>query len=487
VKQTSPRTWKSRSWVLLACVLVAGALFLGGCGAPPPTPLTLDTRTTLANDMVRIENESVEKLRAERDTLAGEAADAADAVTVAHAYFLRGYVTETLTTKLEAAATPDEKITYLVAKQNYEKAIGSSYGVQALYRLGVLGLRDKLGTHEESLKVASTDLSKLRMQYEVDTGFFGGFTPGKPVNILARLSPGESIEKQNIVYAHPTLAGEGGTAIYVKPGEPGANTSAGPTIATLQAPVSATKMLDGIYQDRAVGWDYWFYWGVNGVFAFFRSFLPGAWAPIIGLIALALLVKLLTWPLTSASYKGMRDMQRIQPLIKDLQEKHKGDQAKLNEAQMALMKEHKVSPMGGCLPMLVQIPFFIALYHAVQVYAAHFDVPFLWVPSLSGPDSVLLLFYLVSMVATQWLTATPSADPQQKSMQSMMTIVMPIMLAAALKSVPSAFIFYWFALNVFSALHQYYLKHKLHEEEVHGTLEPFQPETPSKGQKRGKR
>jgi YidC/Oxa1 family membrane protein insertase len=259
------------------------------------------------------------------------------------------------------------------------------------------------------------------------------------------------------------LAAEGGAATL-----PGAPAVAGPMFKVAAAPATSITLLDGIYQQPLAGWsyvlDYVPYVSV-GVLVKLFAFAGVNWAPILALIALALIVKLATFPLTTASFRGMRDMQRVQPLVKALQEKYADDREKLAREQMKLMKEHNVSMTGGCLPMIVQIPIFYLIYHAVQVYSAHFDVPFLWVSSLAVPDMILLILYLVSMVITQYLTATPSADPQQKAMQAQMTFMMPVVLALVLTNVASAFILYWFVLNVLSSAHQYYLKQKFAREE----------------------
>jgi YidC/Oxa1 family membrane protein insertase len=454
----------------------------------------------LAEEMIRIEGLSIEQLLQERKDLAGTMADAprpasdqaeadVDHDPTKRAEFLRTYVTEVLVTRLDEAKTPDEQFTYQLVADNYQKVVNSSYGAQAHYRIGVLGMRDKLGAgqndqHAASAKIGKEALKTLKNQYKADPGLLGGFTAGKPIAIWVRYLPGKGPNE-------PALAGEGGVAALAVNGATASATT--PAFQAVSAPLISTEMLDTLYHDPAIGVDYWYYQSVDKVFGLFRGFAPKGLAPIFGLIGLALLVKLLTWPLTSASYKGMREMQRIQPLIKELQERYKDDKPKFAEEQMKLMKEHKVSAFGGCLPMLVQIPFFIVVYQAVLVYANNFNVPFLWVPTLSEPDGFLLLLYLISMVLTQWLTAQPSADPQQKSMQNMMTIVMPLMLAMVLKTMPSAFILYWFTLNVFSSAHQYYLRHKLHEEEVNGTLVPELPTSArgkslagSPSQKRGK-
>jgi YidC/Oxa1 family membrane protein insertase len=208
------------------------------------------------------------------------------------------------------------------------------------------------------------------------------------------------------------------------------------------------------------------------------------------LFLLAVLIKVITAPLTTMAYRGMRDMQRVQPLLKELQAKYKDDRAKLAEEQMKLMKEHKVSPASGCLPMLIQLPIFIAVYRAVTVYAFQFsNAGFLWIENLARPDLILLILYAISMIVTQKLTATPAADPQQQVLQNQMTYMMPVFLVLVLYSMASAFLLYWFFLNVMSSGHQYYLLRKFKAEEAaRDAAQPAPapaPGTPAKRRKKG--
>jgi len=181
------------------------------------------------------------------------------------------------------------------------------------------------------------------------------------------------------------------------------------------------------------------------------------WSPTVAIIVLALIVKLVTTPLMSAQIRSMRAMQAVQPEIKKLQEKHKGDRQQMMKAQMELFKQYGVNPLGGCLPMLVQLPILIWVYSAIRMYEYQFrDAGFIWVPSLAEPDLPLLIMYGVSMYFSSKLTATPSADPQQQQMQRMMTTLMPVMLFVFLMTFPAAFVLYWLLQNVLMTGHQYY-------------------------------
>lgn len=178
----------------------------------------------------------------------------------------------------------------------------------------------------------------------------------------------------------------------------------------------------------------------------------------LAIVLIAAVAKLLLTPLTSAQFRSMKAMQRIQPLMKELQEKHKGDRQAMAQAQMRLFKEHRVNPLGGCLPLLIQMPILIFIYRAVDMYKYKFSGHgFLWVDSLADPDIWLLILYAASMYLSMRLTTTPTADPQQQQMQRMMAIMMPFMFFLLFRGLPSAFILYWFVLNVLSTAHQAYI------------------------------
>ncbi|MCX6903451.1 MAG: YidC/Oxa1 family insertase periplasmic-domain containing protein, partial [Verrucomicrobia bacterium] len=109
------------------------------------------------------------------------------------------------------------------------------------------------------------------------------------------------------------------------------------------------------------------------------------------IILITVIIKLLFWPLTQASTRSMKRMQLLQPQMKLLQEKYKDDPAKMNKKLMEFMKENKVSPMGGCLPMLLQIPVFIGFYQMIRSAIELRGVRFLWAADLSRPDTIFII------------------------------------------------------------------------------------------------
>lgn len=189
----------------------------------------------------------------------------------------------------------------------------------------------------------------------------------------------------------------------------------------------------------------------------------------LALVLIAGLVTLMTWPLKMRMYRSQREMQRIQPILKEIQEKYKG-KPELNEKIMATYKEHGVNPFASCMPMLVQLPFLWWVYNMIRLYEFHFtNGYFLWIgsplaqqlpqyvgASLGHFDYALLFIYAGSNYLTMKLT--PPSDPamaqQQKTMSIMMTFMMLYMFL--LYRWTAAFMFYWLVLNLFSAWQQYY-------------------------------
>jgi YidC/Oxa1 family membrane protein insertase len=179
----------------------------------------------------------------------------------------------------------------------------------------------------------------------------------------------------------------------------------------------------------------------------------------LGLILLAIVTRLLLYPLTRKQIHSAREMQKLQPQIKALQEKHGSDKTKFNEEFWKLCRENGVNPLGGCLPLLIQMPLLILVYRGIRAYvvqlAAHH---FLWIPSLADPNLPLLVLYTISMIAFQKLTmkTQPISDPQQQQQQNMMVWMMPLMFFMFFQTLPSGFILYWLGTNLIYLPQQYF-------------------------------
>ena len=181
--------------------------------------------------------------------------------------------------------------------------------------------------------------------------------------------------------------------------------------------------------------------------------IVGNWG--IAIILLTLLVRLLVLPVNLYSYKSMRAMQALQPQIQALKEKYKDDQQKQQQEMMVLMRTHKVNPVGGCLPILLQIPVFFALYqvlgNSIELYQAPFG---LWIHDLSLRDPLYILPVLmgVTMFFQQKLTPTATMDPAQAKV----LLMMPIIFTFFMFSLPSGLTLYMLVGAVFSVAQQTY-------------------------------
>ncbi len=175
----------------------------------------------------------------------------------------------------------------------------------------------------------------------------------------------------------------------------------------------------------------------------------------LAIIIITVILKALFYPLTHKSYKSMKGMQKLQPQMEKLKEKHKGDRNALNQEVMKLYQEHKVNPLGGCLPMVVQIPVFFALYKALMFSIELRHAPFyFWITDLSAKDPyyVTPLIMGATMFIQQKMTPT-SMDP----MQAKIMLLMPVIFTFMFLSFPSGLVLYWLVNNVLSISQQYYI------------------------------
>ncbi len=188
----------------------------------------------------------------------------------------------------------------------------------------------------------------------------------------------------------------------------------------------------------------------------------------IDIILLTVLVKLLFVPLTQSSFKSMQQLQKLQPQMARIREKFKDDPQQMNKELLELYRRHKVNPLGGCLPMLLQLPVFIGLYsaltHAVELRHAPF---ILWIRDLSAPDRlgsiaipfveppgipVLTLLMGASMFVQQWMTPSVG-DPTQRQVM----LIMPVLFTFMFIGFPSGLTLYWLVNNVLTIAQQYYM------------------------------
>ncbi|HWI41564.1 MAG TPA: membrane protein insertase YidC [Verrucomicrobiae bacterium] len=179
----------------------------------------------------------------------------------------------------------------------------------------------------------------------------------------------------------------------------------------------------------------------------------------IAIIIITVVLKVLFYPLTYKSYKSMKEMQKVQPMMAKIREKYKNDRDAMNREVMKLYQEHKVNPLGGCLPMIVQIPVFFALYKALMFSIELRHAPFmLWITDLAGKDPyyVTPIIMGVTMVIQQRMT--PS---QMDPVQAKMMMALPVVFTFMFLNFPSGLVLYWLVNNILTIAQQAYINGKL--------------------------
>ncbi len=175
----------------------------------------------------------------------------------------------------------------------------------------------------------------------------------------------------------------------------------------------------------------------------------------VAIIALTILVKLIFWPLTAKQIKSSKAMAKIQPEMTRLREKYKDDKEALNREMMQLFKTHNVNPLMGCLPLVVQIPVFFALYQVLSQSIELRHAPFMgWIQDLSAMDPFYVTPILmgVTMFITQKMTPTPGMDPTQQKIM----LLMPAMMSVFFLWMPSGLVLYWLVTNILQIGQQAY-------------------------------
>ncbi|WP_281432296.1 membrane protein insertase YidC [Desulfatitalea alkaliphila] len=209
-------------------------------------------------------------------------------------------------------------------------------------------------------------------------------------------------------------------------------------------------------------------WFMNFIYKFIPNYG-------IAIIILTIITRLLFWPLAQKSYKSMNEMRKLQPLMQEIREKYKDDRARMNQETMALYRTYKINPLGGCLPMVIQLPVFFALYRMLYQAIELRHAPFFgWISDLSAPDRlfnfgfsipfmqepsgipVLTLIMGASMFFQMKMSPAPG-DP----LQAKMMMLMPIVFTFIFINFPSGLVLYWLVSNLVSMAQQYYTLKKL--------------------------
>jgi YidC/Oxa1 family membrane protein insertase len=175
----------------------------------------------------------------------------------------------------------------------------------------------------------------------------------------------------------------------------------------------------------------------------------------VAIILLTVLVKALLFPLTAKSVRSMNEMRKLQPEIEKLKAKHGNDREKLNMATMQLYQQHKVNPLGGCLPMLLQLPIWFALYATLQTSVELYREPFLWMHDLTRHDP--LYIFPIAMGISSYLMQRISPQPADNAQAKMMLYFMPAFFTFLMLWVPGGLTLYIFVNNVLSIAQQQYM------------------------------
>jgi YidC/Oxa1 family membrane protein insertase len=186
----------------------------------------------------------------------------------------------------------------------------------------------------------------------------------------------------------------------------------------------------------------------------------------LAIIAFTIIIKTIILPLTVQAIRSSKAMQELQPKLKELQKKHGSDRQRLSQETMALYQQHRVNPMAGCLPMLIQIPIFLGLYNAIMnlstTGSGYWQEPFLWLPNLAQPDPWHILPLVAAafqFVQTQMMRPAfqgKVTDPQQAMMNSIMNI-MPLTVIFFGWTFAAGPVLYWATQSVYSVIQQWFI------------------------------
>ena len=186
----------------------------------------------------------------------------------------------------------------------------------------------------------------------------------------------------------------------------------------------------------------------------------GNWG--VAIILLTVIIKLLFFPLSAASYRSMAKMRVVAPKLQRLKDQYGDDRQRLQQAMMELYKTEKINPLGGCMPILVQIPVFIALYWVLLASVELRHTPFvLWIDDLAAPDPWFILPIL--MAATMWIQTSLNPEPPDP-VQAKVMKVMPIMFSIMFFFFPAGLVLYWLVNNVLSIAQQWQITRMMERE-----------------------
>jgi YidC/Oxa1 family membrane protein insertase len=214
----------------------------------------------------------------------------------------------------------------------------------------------------------------------------------------------------------------------------------------------------------------------------------------LSIILMTIVIKIILYPLTRKSFQSMRRMSALQPKINEIREKYKNNPQQMNRETQALYRKEKVNPMGGCLPMLLQLPIFYALYTVLSSMIELRNESFLWIKDLSMPDTVATLKFFVPMLGDNVARVTPinilpfimtattllqsklTSGDQSNQQAKMMTYLFPIVFFFIFWNMPSGLVLYWTIQNILTIGQQYLIDYRMKKR---GTMTKPEPEKKS--------
>ena len=304
-------------------------------------------------------------------------------------------------------------------------------------------------------------MDKRSYAYTTTNGFVG-FSDQYWETVLSLGAPDQTmtLKKTGTNYGADVVAG----AVAIAPGETKTilyHMYAGPL--EQDALDAANKYIIGIDDTIDYGWFGFLarpiLWFINMLNALVMNYG-------VAIILMTLILRMLMWPLTRKSYTSMIAMQKMQPELQRIQKLYANDKMRLQMEMMKVYQTHKTSPMSGCLPMLIQIPIFFALYKALLVSVQMRSAHFLWISDLAVMDPYFILPIL--MGATMWLQQYLQSAPNNKSAdkndiaaqtQRMMRW-MPILFTVMFAWMPAGLVLYWTVSNIFGIIQMYIIKHQ---------------------------
>lgn len=180
----------------------------------------------------------------------------------------------------------------------------------------------------------------------------------------------------------------------------------------------------------------------------------------VAIILLTIVIKVVLYPLTVKQVKSMKAMSQIAPKMKEIQTKYKDNRQKMNEEVSKLYKEAGVNPVAGCLPMLVQMPFFIAIFYAIRDFQYLSDPSFLWISSLSQASPSDPFYIIPALAAATTYIQTKQTMTDQSQQNKMMMYMMPVMIGWFSVQFPAGLALYWVVSNIIQIAQQWWLTRK---------------------------